>query len=99
MSKHGRLSIQLATIVLMGAISCGAVAESGHWFCFDAAFPEDLIDTRNVLPAGKSVVRFWERGGACPKGDRPDSKFGRFHASRPRQCALLPADDLPIQVP
>jgi hypothetical protein len=53
-------------------------AESGQWVAFDPAFPQHFVDARSIVRVKKDVVRYWDRTGAFPNGDGPDSKYPTY---------------------
>jgi hypothetical protein len=76
---RGWLWIAMALAVAVIAISRALGAAAAEWVCFDPAYKEHFVDTRSIVHIRKGVVRFWERGGAFPNGDGPDSKFPQYN--------------------
>jgi hypothetical protein len=75
---RGWLWIGVALAVAVIAISRALGAATAEWVCFDPAYMEHFVDARSIIHIRKGVVRFWERGGAFPNGDGPDSKFPQY---------------------
>jgi hypothetical protein len=53
-------------------------AASAQWVAFDSAFPQHFVDTQSIIRVRRDVMRFWDRAGAFPSGNGPDSKYPQY---------------------